>query len=334
MKRNFKKMSDEELVALQETADEQTVAAIEAELESRAAAPEQVPAEEPIAEATEATEAEVETTEETKAAELEALLAKCQENVGHRCKLVPVGTIEWEEGTVVGCVKIKRSNTIAYAVRLDNGKRVVKNYKAPLFEILDEVVERAKVTRHAGSRAHVKAEPWSEERMTEEVTKYIGNVGRAIVIKGATEEENVTGQITGIVPIKRSNSVLYRVAIPAPTEEDPKAVTIVHKSVANTDAYDIMEATDESEAFNANYMARRENLANRTPLTGAELVLDLELKLEKAKEAVKKAEERVAALEKAIAEKKAQLEATAEPVTAEPVTAEPAAEFPEEENML
>jgi hypothetical protein len=38
MKRNFKKMSDEELVALQETADEQTLAAIEAELESRAAA--------------------------------------------------------------------------------------------------------------------------------------------------------------------------------------------------------------------------------------------------------------------------------------------------------
>ena len=310
MKHNFKKMSDEELVALQETADEQTLAAIEAELESRAAAAaEQAPAE----------GAEAEATEEAKAAELEALLAECQENVGHRCKLVPVGTIEWEEGTVVGCVKIKRSNTVAYAVKLDNGKRVVKNYKAPLFEILDEVVERAKVTRHAGSRA--KAEPWSEERMAEEVAKYIGNVGRVIVIKGATEEENTTGQITGIVPVKRSNSVLYRVAIPAPTEEDPKAVAIVHKSVVNTDAYDIMDATEESEAFNANYMAHRENLANRTPLTGAELILDLELKLEKAKEAVKKAEERVAALEKAIAEKKAQLEAAP-------------AESSEEENML
>ena len=310
MKHNFKKMSDEELVALQETADEKTLAAIEAELESRAAAA----AEGQTAE----TEEPAEATEETKAAELEALLAECQQNVGHRCRLVPVGTIEYENGTVVGCVKIKRSNTVAYAIKLDNGKRVVKNYKAPLFEILDEVVERAKVTRHAGSRA--KAEPWSEERMAEEVTKYIGNVGRAIVIKGATEEENTVGQITGIVPVKRSNSVLYRVAVPAPTEEDPKAVAIVHKSVINTDAYDIMDATEESEAFNANYMAHRENLANRTPLTGAELVLDLELKLEKAKEAVKKAEERVAALEKAIAEKKAQLEA--------------AAESSEEENML
>ena len=311
MKHNFKKMSDEELVALQETADEQTIAAIEAELESRAAAA----AEGQTAE----TEEPAEATEETKAAELEALLAECQQNVGHRCRLVPVGTIEYENGTVVGCVKIKRSNTVAYAIKLDNGKRVVKNYKAPLFEILDEVVERAKVTRHAGSRT--KAEPWSEERMAEEVTKYIGNVGRAIVIKGATEEENTVGQITGIVPVKRSNSVLYRVAVPAPTEEDPKAVAIVHKSVVNTDAYDIMDATEESEAFNANYMAHRENLANRTPLTGAELVLDLELKLEKAKEAVKKAEERVAALEKAIAEKKAQLEAAA-------------AESSEEENML
>ena len=301
MKHNFKKMSDEELVALQEIADEQTIAAIEAELESRAAAAAAETAE-PAAE-----EAAPEADDKAKAAELEALLAECQENVGHRCKLVPVGTIEWEEGTVVGCVKIKRSNTIAYAVKLDNGKRVVKNYKAPLFEILDEVVERAKVTRHAGSRA--KAEPWSEERMAEEVAKYIGNVGRTIVIKGETEEENITGQITGIVPVKRSNSVLYRVAIPTPTEEDPKAVAIVHKSVVNTDAYDIMDATEESEAFNTNYMAHRENLANRTPLTGAELILDLELKLEKAKEAVKKAEERVAALEKAIAEKKAQLEA-------------------------
>ena len=311
MKRNFKKMSNEELVALQETADEQTIAAIEAELESRAVAD--------VEGQTAETEEPAEATEETKAAELEALLAECQQNVGHRCRLVPVGTIEYENGTVVGCVKIKRSNTVAYAVKLDNGKRVVKNYKAPLFEILDEVVERAKVTRHAGSRA--KAEPWSEERMAEEVTKYIGNVGRAIVIKGATEEENIVGQITGIVPVKRSNSVLYRVAVPAPTEEDPKAVAIVHKSVVNTDAYDIMDATEESEAFNANYMAHRENLANRTPLTGAELVLDLELKLEKAKEAVKKAEERVAALEKAIAEKKAQLEAAA-------------AESSEEENML
>ena len=313
MKHNFKKMSDEELVALQETADEQTLAAIEAELESRAAAAAAETAE-PVAE-----EAAPEADDEAKAAELEALLAECQQNVGHRCRLVPVGTIEYENGTVVGCVKIKRSNTIAYAVKLDNGKRVVKNYKAPLFEILDEVVERAKVTRHAGSRA--KAEPWSEERMAEEIAKYIGNVGRAIVIKGATEEENITGQITGIVPVKRSNSVLYRVAVPAPTEEDPKAVAIVHKSVVNTDAYDIMDATEESKAFNANYMAHRENLANRTPLTGAELVLDLELKLEKAKEAVKKAEERVAALEKAIAEKKAQLEAAA-------------AESSEEENML
>ena len=313
MKHNFKKMSDEELVALQETADEQTLAAIEAELESRAAAA--------AAETTEpaAEEAAPEADDEAKAAELEALLAECQQNVGHRCRLVPVGTIEYENGTVVGCVKIKRSNTIAYAVKLDNGKRVVKNYKAPLFEILDEVVERAKVTRHAGSRA--KAEPWSEERMAEEIAKYIGTVGRAIVIKGATEEENTTGQITGIVPVKRSNSVLYRVAVPAPTEQDPEAVTIVHKSVVNTDAYDIMGATEESEAFNANYMARRENLANRTPLTGAELILDLELKLEKANEAVKKAEERVAALEKAIAEKKAQLEAAP-------------AESSEEENML
>lgn len=327
MKRNFKKMSDEELVALQELADEQTLAAIEAELESRAAAAaEQAPAEEQTTDpAEEQTADSAETAEQDKAAEFEALLAECQENVGHRCKLVPVGTIEWEEGTVVGCVKIKRSNTVAYAVKLDNGKRVVKNYKAPLFEILDEVVERAKVTRHAGSRA--KAELWSEERMAEEIAKYIGNVGRAIVIKGATEAEDVTGQITGIVPVKRSNSVLYRIAVPAPTEEDPKAVAIVHKSVANTDAYAIMDATEESDAFNANYMARRENLANRTPLTGAELVLDLELKLEKAKEAVKKAEERVAALEKAIAEKKAQLEATA----AEPASAEPASE---EDSML
>lgn len=326
MKRNFKKMSDEELVALQETADEQTMAAIEAELESRAAtAAEQASVEEQTADPSEDAETAdgAEAAEQDKAEELEELLAECQKNVGHRCKLVPVGTIEWEEGTVVGCVKIKRSNTVAYAVKLDNGKRVVKNYKAPLFEILDEVVERAKVTRHAGSRP--KAELWSEERMTEEVSHYIGNVGRAIVLKGATEEENVTGQITGIVPVKRSNSVLYRVAIPAPTEEDPEAVAIVHKSVANIAAYDIMAATEESEAFNASYMARRENMANRTPLTGAELVLDLELKLEKAKDAVKKAEERVATLEKAIAEKKAQLEATA---------AEPAAESSEEENML
>lgn len=325
MKCNFKKMSDEELVALQETVDEQTLAAIEAELESRAAtAVKQDPSEGAEAETAETAEG-TETAEQDKAAELEALLAECQKNVGHRCKLVPVGTVEWEDGTVVGCVKIKRSNTVAYAVKLDNGKRVVKNYKAPLFEILDEVVERAKVTRHAGSRA--KAELWSEERMAEEVNKYIGNVGRAILIKGATEEENVTGQITGIVPVKRSNSVLYRVAIPAPTEEDPKAVAIVHKSVVNTDAYDITDATEESDAFNASYMARRESMANRTPLTGAELVLDLELKLEKAKEAVKKAEERVAALEKAIAEKKAQLE----PASAEPASAEPASE---EDSML
>ena len=324
MKRNFKKMSDEELVALQETADERTMAAIEAELESRATAAATETAE-PVAEgaAPEAAEPVAEgvapeADDEVKAAELEALLAKCQENVGHRCRLVPVGTIDWAEGTVVGCVKIKRSNTVAYAVKLDNGKRVVKNNKAPLFEIFDEVVERAKVTRHAG---RIKAEPWSKERMAEEIAKYIGNVGRAIVIKGATEEENVTGQITGIVPVKRSNSVLYRVAVPAPTEEDPEATAIVHKSVVNTDAYDIMGATEESEAFNANYMARRENLANRTPLTGAELILDLELKLEKAEEAVKKAEERVASLEKAIAEKKAQLEAAP-------------AESSEEENML
>ena len=200
MKHNFKKMSDEELVALQETADEKTIAMIEAELEARAHMGGATA--EPDETAAESDEAAAE-SDEDKAAQLEALLVECQKYVGHRCRLVPVGTIEYEEGTIVGCVKIKRSNTVAYAIKLDNGKRVVKHYKAPLFEISDAVVERAKVTRRTNSRT--KAELWSEERMAEEIAKYIGNVGRAIVIKGATEEENITGQITGIVPVKRSN---------------------------------------------------------------------------------------------------------------------------------
>lgn len=297
MKHNFKKMSDEELVALQETADEQTKAAIEAELEARGSASNTEEAAE-VAETAEATETGTENVE------LEELLKSCQEKVGHRCKLVPVGTIEWAEGVIVGCVKIKRSNTVAFAVKLDNGKRVIKNYKAPLFEVLDEVVEHAKVHRNNAT----KAERWSDERMAEEIAKYIGNVGRNITTKNA-DGEAVTGLITGVVPVKRSNSILYRVVLPAPTEENPEATVTVHKSVTNTDSFAIGEATEESEAYNAEYMAHREALANRQPLTGAELVLDLELKLEKAKDAAKKAQEKVDALTQAIAEKKAALEA-------------------------
>ena len=293
MKHKLSEMSNEELLALRETADEATVQAINAELEKREAndGNTEEPAEEPVDEE----------------AKLDAMLKECQANVGHKCKIVPTGTIEWAEGIIVGCIKVKRSNSVAYAIKLENGKRVIKTHGAPLFEILDEIVDDVKVSRNA----RTKQDPWSDERMKEEVDKYIGNVGRAITFKDANDE-TVTARIVGIVPVKRSNSVLYRVAVPAPTESNPNAVVYVHKSVVNTKNFTVLDADEESTAFNEKYLSHRDELFNKPQLSGRERVIDLELKLEKAKETAAKAEARIAALNEALEAARAKAEKEAE----------------------
>ena len=67
--------------------------------------------------------------------------------VNHRCQAVPFNTAEWVEGVVSGIIEDKRSNKVLLAIKLDDGRRIVKVHDSKLVKVLDEVVEPVKASR-------------------------------------------------------------------------------------------------------------------------------------------------------------------------------------------
>ena len=76
-----------------------------------------------------------------------ALAEELKKNVNHRCQAVPFNTAEWVDGYIVGVIEEKRSNKVLYAIKTDDGRRIVKVHDSNLVRILDEVVEPEKKAR-------------------------------------------------------------------------------------------------------------------------------------------------------------------------------------------
>ena len=333
--KKFAQMSTKKLNALLETASEEEKAQILEVLNTRNAASNGVEAKSP-ANGEELTEeekaaiaaAEVENgaTEEKKAPAKEkahkmtdeeraALAEKLRvEAVDHKCQVVPFNSIEWVDGVIVSIIEEKRTNKVMFAVKTDDGRRVVKAHDSKLIKILDETVERAKRTR--GTKAEGEAEneePWTDEEIEAAVKEVIGNVGKTVSYPEAgaygqiaENAATVTGRIVSLVPAKRSKSILYRIELDQEDENAPKKYA--HK-VSTLDTLQIADELDEvgqkiNEAFTARrYKEPTEAKPAKNEKEAFEYATGMlekaKLQLEKAKQLVEKREANLASAKEA-----------------------------------
>lgn len=352
--KKFNQMTTKKLNALLATASDEDKAAIEAVLAAREQA--QISAAEEEAPLTPEEEAAIEAAEKngglnplyngSKATqekkqkltdeERHALAEELKANVNHRCQAVPFNTAEWVDGYIAGVVEEKRSNKVLYAIKTDDGRRIVKVHDSNLLKILDEVIVPERKTRARGGAEKVE---WTPEAIAEEVGVVIGNVGKAVTVeKYRTTDENgeehietISGRIMAIVPEKRSQRLFYRILVSAPTEDNPLATKIMHK-VVTAEGLQIAEEFDaEGQELNAKYRKRREDAAVRTPLTPQDRVIRCEENLKKAEEKLQKATEELEAKKQQLEEAKAELDAYLAAQTGKALGEESAAEVPAEE---
>lgn len=329
--KKFAQMTTKKLNALLATASDEDKKAIEAVLAAReqAQAPKaEETAETPAAEETPLTpeeEAAIKAAEEngginplyngSKATqekkpkmtdeERHTLAEELKKNINHRCQAVPFNTAEWVDGYIAGVIEEKRSNKVLYAIKTDDGRRIVKVHDSNLVRIFDEVVEvekKARSGRKAKDPAAEKVE-WTPEAIATAVNEVIGNVGKAVKFEKycttdpETGEEKIEyneGRIVAIVPDKRAQRLLYRISVPAPIEGNPLATKTMHKVV--TADLEIAEEFDaEGEELNKKYCERRKAAATRTPLTPQDRFVKCEEALKKAEEKLQKATEELEA---------------------------------------
>ena len=320
--KKFAQMTTKKLNALMATASDEDKKAIEAVLAAReqaqapkateetAEAPAEAPATEKTAEENGKSSTHREKKQKMTDEERHTLAEELKKNVNHRCQAVPFNTVEWVDGYIAGIIEEKRSNKVLYAIKTDDGRRIVKVHDSNLIRIFDEVVEPEKKVRTRKTKdGKVEKVEWTPEAIATAVNEVIGNVGRVVkfgkyrTTDPETGEEKIEyneGRIVAIVPDKRAQRLLYRISVPAPIEGNPLATKIMHKVV--TADLEIAEAFDaEGEELNKKYRERREAAATRTPLTPQDRFV-------KCEEAFKKAEEKLQKATKELEAKKQQLE--------------------------
>ena len=270
-----------------------------------------------------------------------ALAEELKKNVNHRCQAVPFNTVEWVDGYIAGVIEEKRSNKVLYAIKTDDGRRIVKVHDSNLVRILDEVVEPEKKARTRKAKDPADKVEWTPEAIAEEINEIIGNVGKTVEFeKYRTTDENgeehiemVIGRIVAIVPDKRAQRLLYRISVPAPIEGNPLATKTMHK-VAKAEGIKIAEEFDEEGAqLNAKYLERREAAATRTPLTPQDRVIRCEENVKKAEEKLQKAQEELEAKKKQLEDAKKELDEYLAGQANGEITEAPAETTAEEESL-
>lgn len=271
--------------------------------------------------------------------ERHALAEELKVNINHRCQAVPFNTVEWVDGYIAGVIEEKRSNKVLYAIKTDDGRRIVKVHDSNLVKILDEVIVPERKVRTRKAKNDVEKVEWTPEAIAEEINKVIGNVGKiAEIEKYRTTDENgeehietISGRIVAIVPDKRTQRLLYRILVPTPIEGNPLAAKIMHK-VVTAEGLQIAEEFDaEGQELNAKYCDRRKAAAARTPLTPQDRIIRCEENLKKAEEKLQKATEELEVKKKQLEEAKAELDAYLAAQTGEAPAEESAAEALAEE---
>lgn len=245
-----------------------------------------------------------------------ALAEELKKNINHRCQAVPFNTAEWVNGYIAGVIEEKRSGKVLYAIKTDDGRRIIKVHDSNLIRILEETIEPEKKARTRKAKDPAEKVEWTPEMIADEVNEVIDNVGKIVEFeKYRTTDENgeehiemVTGRIVAIVPDKRTQRLLYRISVPTPIEGNPLATKTMHK-VVKAEGLKIAEEFDEEGAqLNAKYTERREAAATRTPLTPQDRVIRCEENLKKAEEKLQKAQEELEAKKKQLEDAKKELD--------------------------
>lgn len=245
-----------------------------------------------------------------------ALAEELKKNVNHRCQAVPFNTVEWVDGYIAGVIEEKRSNRILYAIKTDDGRRIVKVHNSNLVRILDEVVEPEKKARARKAKDPADKIEWTPEAIAEEINEVIGNVGKTVEFeKYRTTDENgeeyiemAIGRIVAIIPDKRAQCLLYRISVPAPIEGNPLATKTMHR-VVKAKGIKIAEEFDEEGAqLNAKYLERREAAATRAPFTLQDRVIRCEENVKKAEKKLQKVQEELEAKKKQLEDAKKELD--------------------------
>ena len=203
-----------------------------------------------------------------------------------------------------------------YAIKTDDGRRIIKVHDSNLVRILDEVVEPEKKARARKAKDPVDKIEWTPEVIAEKVNEVIGNVGKGVAFeKYRTTDENgeehiemISGRIMAIVPDKRTQRLLYRISIPAPIEGNPLATKTMHRVVTTEGLLIAGEFDAEGAQLNAKYLGRREAAAIRTPLTPQDRVIRCEENVKKAEEKLQKAQEELEAKKKQLEDAKKELD--------------------------
>lgn len=245
-----------------------------------------------------------------------ALAEELKKNINHRCQAVPFNTVEWVDGYIAGVVEEKRCNKVLYAIKTNDGRRIVKVHDSNLVRILDEVVEPEKKIRAHRVKDPVDKIEWTPEAIAEEINEVINNVGKTVEFeKYRTTDENgeehiemVVGRIVAIMPDKRSQRLLYRISVPTPIEGNPFATRTMYR-VTKAGGFKIAEEFDEEGAqLNAKYLERRGAAATRTPFTLQDRVIRCEENVKKVEEKMQKVQEELEAKKKQLEDAKKELD--------------------------
>ncbi len=248
--------------------------------------------------------------------ERHVLAEELKKNVNHRCQAVPFNTVEWVDGYIAGVIEEKRGNKVLYAIKTDDGRRIVKVHDSNLVRILDEVVEPEKKARARKAKDPADKVEWTPEVIAEEVNEVIGNVGKTVEFEkyritdenGEEHIEMIVGRIVAIIPDKRAQRLLYRILVPTPIEGNPLATKTMHKVVKAEGIKIAKEFDEEGAQLNAKYLERREAAAIRTPFTFQDRVIRCEENVKKAEEKLQKAQEELEAKKKQLEDAKKELD--------------------------
>lgn len=252
------------------------------------------------------------------------LAAKLRETaVGHKCQVVPFNTAIWEPGVVVSIIEEKRSNKVMYAIKLDDGRRIVKAVDSQLIKVEDETVELPKKVRGQGTKRSTEnsqpKEPWAEEDINKAIEENSVHVGKVISYEktGALGEkvenaETETGRVVSLVADKRGKRILFRIAIDQTEDEKTLGLPVKYShKVADNESLKLAESLDEVGAeLNAKYLKRlhdRQNKEEITPEKSIELaekrISQIDAQLEKLNAKKAKLTEELEAAKKELAEK-------------------------------
>lgn len=279
---NYKKLKSDKLQELLQTADEHEAIQIVSVLKDRGIEPKMPKADAEPSTAAPAKseplgEANPEKVIEVNDPELEKKIEKAEKNVGHRCEVVPFNTVDWVPGVIIGITVDPKAKRVAYAIKTDDGKRMLKSVDTKLIKIFDEVVDLETVVRRRPKGSSTAGR--TEEDLQKAIAEALPNVGKQLVI-----DEDVTARIDGLLIDRRTMRVMYKYK-----QNGGQKFKSLNPDIEIEDY-----ASDEDRDFGAKYA---ENFKSGTPVTKEERIAKVKASIERYEAQIAKWKEELAKLE-------------------------------------